>query len=84
MTILYVTHWWTRTWLTRKSCVNLDRAATLIYPKKEEKFMYKHPRVLTANLTAQDRSSTDLAARQKGLPKSGIETTSQKLSFVSS
>ena len=43
--------------------------------------MYRHPRVLTANLTAQDRSSTDLAARQKGLPKSGIETTSQKLSL---
>ena len=42
--------------------------------------MYKHPGMLTANLTAQDRSSTDLAARQKGLPKSGIERTSQKLS----
>ena len=42
--------------------------------------MYKHPRMLTANLTAQDRSSTDLAARQRGLPKRGIERTAQKLS----
>ena len=42
--------------------------------------MYKHPGMLTANLTAQHRSSTDLAARQKGLPRSGIGRTAQKLS----
>ena len=75
-----MTYWWTRTWLTRKSCVNLKRNPNLIDPTKEEKFMYKHPGMLTANLTAQHRSGTDLAARQKGLPRSGIGRTAQKLS----